>query len=555
MRFTAVLDVLQIPLLRQYQPPPPHVLDPCDFSKLRNLNSTLTQIDAIRTVGGTSGVSVGVMRNGCSILEHHIGFSDVENQIIANSSTRYPLGSLTKAFVSVTIAELVQDGILDLDKPIITYIPELSFQSDLSLASRLTLRDILSHNTGLLRLDALWLGANSEIIIPKEFALAVFNYLQPVYPLRSQWLYNNWMYALAGEIIERVTNMSWGHTLQQRVLRKIGLEQTSVLKSDIPADSTALPYLVMDNKSLSRTGTLTLTDDVLMSSAGGVRSTVHDMLRWGHTLLTSLPGESNPILSLDAVFSGHSFMSKSPASDDLYTLGFAKVTTPAQFGKIGFNPGLVKTMPFIGDVDDNSLRVFYHNGALPGYNNCFMLIPSIETVIVVLTNSISHGDTADWAAQALLQAVLDSEHPIDLIPFAEEAADTWRQGYETISSILKAEKQLGTPEPAHSDLVGTYRHETGALFLRVYKEEDGDRLKFSINGEESQAHVLSHYHFDTFIFFPSSADERTRRGLFHYGLHAWLLSFERGEGGRMGIVKWILDEQGRDGGEVFTRHD
>ncbi|KAJ8130193.1 hypothetical protein O1611_g3437 [Lasiodiplodia mahajangana] len=519
------------------------------LSSNSSLRDILPQIEVLRGIGGTAGMSIGVMRQGRVVLEHNFGLADVENNTVASSSTRYPLGSLTKAFVAATIAQLVHNGVLDWRAPITTYIPELSFQADPTLAKRLTLLDILSHNTGLIRLDALWLGAENEVIIPKNYTITVCNHLRPMYSLRSKWFYNNWMYALAGEVIERVTNMSWGQALDEKVLRKLGLGQTTVYKSAIPKGSTALPYLVLDDKSLVRTGNLGLTDGDLMSSAGGVRSTVHDMLSWGNSLLATFRDEEGPLFSMDTIFSGQSFMEPSAKLDELYSMGFAKVMTPIQFGKLGFNPSLIDTMPTIGGGP--SRQVFYHNGILTGYNNCFMIIPSLDTVIVVLTNSISQGDTADWAAQTLLQAVLDTESPVDIVPFAERASEKWRTMHASISNILNVERTPGTDEPYHRELVGIYSHPTGALYLEVYEDKNND-LMFNINGKKSQAHVLSHYHYHTFVFLPSS-DERIRRGLFHYEPYAWLLSFEKNAQGDVDRVVWRLDDQETTEGEAFIR--
>jgi CubicO group peptidase (beta-lactamase class C family) len=59
------------------------------------------------------------------------------------------------------------------------------------LADRLTLIDLLSHQTGLERLDAFWLGAENEVLVAKDLTVAAINQLSPVYPLRTKWMYNN----------------------------------------------------------------------------------------------------------------------------------------------------------------------------------------------------------------------------------------------------------------------------------------------------------------------------------------------------------------------------
>ena len=493
-------------------------------------------------------MSIGVMYQGEVVLEHNFGFADLEAKVVPDSTTRYPLGSLTKAFVATTVAQLVDENLLKWDEPLNTYIPELSFDSDPYLSTRLTLIDLLSHQTGLSRLDALWLGANGEVNVPKNFTVAMCNHLPYTYPYRSTWLYNNWMYALADEVIERVTGSPFGEVLASRVLEKVGLAQTTIIKDEIPINSTAAPYLILDYKSPSRTAELGLTDGVLMSTAGGIRSTVHDMLKWGHAILSPFRDEKTPLSGLDSILSSHSFLKRFYAFDELYTLGFAKVTTPARFGRMGFNPSLIKEgMPILGTVSD-SRQVFYHNGAITGYNNCIMLIPGLDAVIIVLTNSISHGDTADWAAQTILQAVLDTSSPTDLHPLAKKAANMWTTTYKAIRELLEQERIPGTKAPPHDELVGIYRHATNALSLQIFK--DGDSLKFSINGQQSQEHTLSHYHYDSFIFLPT-ADDRVRRGLFHYSTNAWLIHFERDSEKKCNRLVWNIDAQAPKGEEFI----
>lgn len=534
----------QLPVLLNKPPP--------SAEASRNaLKDMLPVIEKLRHIGGTAGVSIGVLNHGEVVDEFSLGFSDRDSQRIADPSTRYPLGSLSKAFVATTVSELVHEGLLEWDKPVTAYLPELHFAADPSLADGLTLVDLLSHQTGLERLDAFWLGAENEVLVAKDLTVAVINQLSRVSPLRTKWMYNNWMYALVGEVMERVTRSSWGTALQTRVLEPLQLQQTTVIKSRIPAGSTASPYMITDDGDPVRIADVPLLDGTTMSPAGGVRSSAHDMLIWAKALMAGFRGETSPLHRVEDVLSGHAFTNRSSGFDELYALGLAKVTTPTQFGKMGFNPSLVDQMPLIG-ADGPPTSIFYHNGAMPGYNHCLMMIPGQQAAIIVLTNSISRGDTADWIAQAILQALLGSgsgSQPVDLVPIAEGAAEKWKTRYAAMVDTLERERTPGTKAPPPSDVVGSYRHKTGALWLDV--SEDAGVLKFQVNGRESQTHTLQHYHYDTFCFLPS-ADERIRRAMFHYTAPGFLLHFEReGEGGVVS-VKWKLGNQVTDG-EVFAR--
>ncbi|KAL6881405.1 beta-lactamase/transpeptidase-like protein [Trichoderma novae-zelandiae] len=538
--FSLLAAAQQIPL--PPLPPLPESAPSTALALQDRLIQVLPQIEALKNIGGTAGVSIGVMTHGHVLLDTNLGFSDVERRLTANSTTRYPIASLTKAFVAATIAQLVDEGLLKWDEPLTSYIHELAFEHNPSLAGQLTLIDILSHRTGLARLDALWLGADSQTFTPKNFTVALCNHLPSVHPVRSQWLYNNWMYALAGEVIERVTNQSWGKVLSSRVLTPLKLSQTTVIASEIPPDSLALPYMVLDDKTPVQVGKMGLTDGSIMTSAGGMRSTVSDLVIWGNALLSRFRDDEEARLALlDTVLSGHSFINSTATSDELYALGFAKVVTPAQFGKIGFNSMLMDAMPVIG-AGAKPHQVFYHSGAGAGYNHCFMLVPGSQSVIVVLTNSVSQGDTADWIAQSLLQAVLDEKQAVDLTPFAEQAAAKWRATHQEIVDALEKERKPDSPEPRHDNLVGKYWHKSRALHLEVSLHEDG-ALKFNINGQPDQEHVLSHYGNDTFIFLPS-ADQRLRSGLFHYGPPTWLLHFDQQDAsGQFMEIQWNIDSQ------------
>ncbi|CAK7235407.1 hypothetical protein SCUCBS95973_009259 [Sporothrix curviconia] len=520
------------------------------------------QIAALRQIGGTVGLSVGVVSHGSTILDHHLGFADTSGAV-ANASTRYTLGSLTKAFVSATVAQLVDEDALrgwdagaDGDGSVGSYLPALTFEDRPSLAQQLSLTDLLTHRTGLGRLDALWLGASGRTLVPKSATVALCGHLPSVAPVRSTWLYNNWMYALVAEVMERATGQHWGETLAARVLQPLHLTQTTVIASEIPDTNIAMPYMVLDDKTPSPLGhQLGLTQDEAMAAAGGVRSSLHDLLVWSDSLLASLAKDEdgnenkneNKLTGLGPLFSGHSFLNSSVANDELYGFGFAKVTTPVTLGKIGFNPGLVPDMPVLGagGKHTRSRTVFYHSGGLPGYNHCLILVPHAQTAIVVLTNSIAQGDVADWTAQALLQAVLGdgnggpAEQPVDFLPYAERAAAAWRSTHQKLVDELDKGRQPGTPEPAHADLVGRYEHVTKALFLEVSQTDD--TLKFRVNDAPEQEHVLTHYAGNTFIFLPATSDERLRRGLFHYGASAWLVEFRKDDRGRFTEIAWNLD--------------
>ena len=508
----------------------------------------LPDVEDLRSLGGTAGVSIGVLHNGEVVAKHFLGHRDVEANKPSNASTLYVLGSLTKMFVCSTCAQLVEDGTLQWDAPISRYIPEFKPKEDPEIGERLYLSDLLAHLTGLARKDSLWLGAENKILVDKEHLVDVCNDLTSVSKPRESWLYNNLMYALVGQVIERTTKHPWGSVLEERVLKPIGMLSTTVKSSELETDAIAHPYMVGEDGNLFRMNDIAMLDDNALSPAGGIRSNIDDMLKWAKELVDTSHGSSPKLANLDKILSAHAILERKSGFDELYTLGLAKVTTPATFGKMGFNVTLLDKMPLIGEESQSEL-VFYHNGALPGYNHCFMMVPRTKTAIVVLTNSLSRGDTADWIAQVLLQAVMGFTPSIKMTESARQAANVWKGKYDTMKKNLDEKRVSDTPEPAHKDLFGTYHHSTGALKLEVF--EIDQTLKFRINGLDSQLHTLLHYNYDTFSFMPS-AEERNKRGMIQYAMDSWLIQFQRDAGGTIVSLKWNLDKDVPDG-DLFEK--
>ena len=82
-----------------------------------------------------------------------------------------------------------------------------------------------------------------------------------------------------------------------------------------------------------------------------------------------------------------------------YGMGWVRTQVPGILGAIGCNPGFVKRLPIAGRGVTNT--IFYHQGSLAGYTSSAYLIPDIKSAIIVLSNSISLNDCADWVGQAL----------------------------------------------------------------------------------------------------------------------------------------------------------
>lgn len=142
------------------------------------------------------GFAVAVVEKNKVVYAKGFGYKDFENKIPVTVHTQFAIGSCTKAFTASMLGILRKDGKINFDSAAINYIPELRFSSD-ELTTHITIKDMLSHRTGLPRYDYSWYlwPSGSEDSLMKRV-----RYMEPTYPLRAQWQYNNWMYFLLGVI-------------------------------------------------------------------------------------------------------------------------------------------------------------------------------------------------------------------------------------------------------------------------------------------------------------------------------------------------------------------
>src|SRR5260370_1094689 len=143
------------------------------------------------------GIGVGIVVNDKLVFAKGYGYRDYEKKLPITANTLFPIASNTKLFTAVAAGFLVEEGKLTWDRPIRESVPTIEFY-DNALNNTVTLRDMLSHRTGITRHDTIWY--KSDYTTKELFER--LKYLEPKEPPRQLFLYNNMMYAGAGYSIE-----------------------------------------------------------------------------------------------------------------------------------------------------------------------------------------------------------------------------------------------------------------------------------------------------------------------------------------------------------------
>src|SRR5579871_2464134 len=159
------------------------------------------------------GVGVGIVVNDQLVFAKGYGFRDYGNKLPFTSKTMSPIASNTKLFTAIAAGMLVEEGKLTWDKPVRDSAPSIRFFND-QLNNTVTLRDMLSHRTGITRHDTIWY--KSDFTRKQLFEKLV--YLEPQEPIRQTFLYNNLMFAAVGYLIELQTGKTWEQFVKERIL-------------------------------------------------------------------------------------------------------------------------------------------------------------------------------------------------------------------------------------------------------------------------------------------------------------------------------------------------
>jgi CubicO group peptidase (beta-lactamase class C family) len=174
------------------------------------------------------GVGVGIVVNDKLVFAKGYGYRDYEKKLPFTPRTMSPVASNTKLFTAVAAGMLVEEGKLTWDKPVRDSVPTIRFYNE-QLNNAVTLRDMLSHRTGITRHDTIWY--KSDFTRKQLFEKLV--YLEPEQPMRETFLYNNLMFSAVGYLIELQSGKTWERFVSEKILDPLQMNSTSYAIADM----------------------------------------------------------------------------------------------------------------------------------------------------------------------------------------------------------------------------------------------------------------------------------------------------------------------------------
>ncbi|UZP32262.1 hypothetical protein NXS19_000078 [Fusarium pseudograminearum] len=396
---------------------------------------------------GTPGLAIGIFNHEGRIFDKYLGYRDVPQKLAPNPETVFNIGSMCKGFTAVAVACLVTDGKLHWDDRVEKFIDELHGTN----IGQFTIRDLLSHRTGLCRSDALFIGSDNQLLLSKDQGTSLLASLDTSSPPRQDFIYNNFGYHAIGCVIEKVSSMSYGDFLEKRIFKPLGMTRTFTTLPPSQDVNVSLAYMPYHNLQLRQVPSPLISSDTVAFSAGGIRSCMRDLVTFYNSLLRGLTTSKElEILNLDhdklqTVFEA-TMPLKVAASprEQSYALGWARTQLPNQVSEITGNSGLLEDYPRIGSYENGPL-LFHHAGNNIGCSSSVYLMPELDVGIVVLGNSLGHCDATDWTCQILTETILSHDIKINFPSFISAAASKGRSAMERVQDALEGERVPSEP--------------------------------------------------------------------------------------------------------------
>ena len=424
------------------------------------------------------GTAVAIVREDEVVYLSVHGARDIEAGHALTSDTRFPLASVTKSVTAMSVALLVDDGLLGWDTPVREYVPELVFHDDY-VTQHVTVRDMLSHRTGLPRHDlSAW-----RLDVPRSEYVKRLRHLEPSATFREKFQYNNLMYYSAAHLVETVAGSRWEDFVQERIFTPLDMAASNFQPEPPLAGQLLAKGYRPDRDETGAVVKLIETQfgahtELSPGAAGALFSTLDDLVRWlgahvnhGRSGDTQLVSAAN----LQQMHLPHTIIPGGGLNEALFG------TTLMAYG-MGW-----MIQPYRG------LTVVQHGGNVEGHSLMIGFVPRERIGVIVLTNlagtplrdallyeSIDRAlglDARDWSAR--LHQVVD--------PMVVGRA---RSKTETASARV-AEAPM-----THSlaDYAGTFQHPG---YPPIEVEVDGEALRARLVGSLDWA-PLTHHHYDVF---------------------------------------------------------
>ncbi|MFZ0414471.1 MAG: serine hydrolase [Candidatus Acidiferrales bacterium] len=420
--------------------------------------------------GKVPGLAVGIVQNGHPVYVKGFGVRDINTQQPVTPETLFDIGSCTKAFTAAAVGILVDEGKMQWDDRVDEYIPFFHLYDSLA-DENVTMRDLLTHRTGMGGTDLLWYGGSLSL----EQIIRRVRYIPPEFGFRARFEYQNVMYATAGYAVGQASGGTWQDFVRQHIFEPLGMNGADFSATDAQnAPDHATPHDLKDGKVAAIPWRN--IDDV--APAGSINAGVGDMTKWIAMQLNDGKANGQQIVSTKSLQEMHTPQIVVPQGGE-FDLFFPKSL------QMSYGMGW-----FIQDYGGH--QIWLHPGDIDGFASLVVLIPEVKTGFVILTN-LDHTALRAGLGWHLIDEFLG-------LPQQDWTAHFTKVADQFTAMEKKAEEGSKTPKhpnthPSHelAAYAGTYRNKAYGDAVVTFQ---GNALRIQFH---SFSGTLRHFQYDTFV--------------------------------------------------------
>ncbi|HEX4227053.1 MAG TPA: serine hydrolase domain-containing protein [Bryobacteraceae bacterium] len=231
------------------------------------------------------GLTLGLANRSGTVRTASFGFADLEAKTPLTPEMRFQIGSISKSFVALTLLQLRDEGKLDLDQPILEYLPWLPIETGYGV---ITVHHLLTHTSGLP--DSLNLFASDPS----------WRHVQGFKP-GEHFYYCNVGFSILGHLISKLDGRPWTQAIRERIMTPLGMTASRAIIDDTTRSRRPSSYKPFyEDRPYPRQGRLAEAEDLVFDdAAGSVLSTPGDMARYMRMILNRGTGPNGRIVSED----------------------------------------------------------------------------------------------------------------------------------------------------------------------------------------------------------------------------------------------------------------
>jgi CubicO group peptidase (beta-lactamase class C family) len=425
------------------------------------------------------GLSVAIVKDGKVVLAKGYGVRRMAQAAPVDGHTRFGIASNTKLFTATAVAMLVEDGKLEWDKPVTTYLPWFAM-SDPYVTHELTVRDLLVHRSGL------GLGAGDLLWWPptsysRQEVVRRLRFIPLATSFRSTYAYDNVLYLVAGQVIEAVSGQSWEDFVRSRIFRKIGMTDSDLLRAGQPLGANVAGTHAAVNDTVQPVDPF-VSDNA--NPAAGIMSSAADMARWMMVQLDS-----------GRVAAGSQLFSPASVKQLWREVTPIPISDPPVPGLMHLRPRMAGYGLGLWARDYQGKFLLYHTGGLPGYLSKVAMMPDLRLGVAVLTNQESGA-----AFESIVYRVLDHYLGVKAADYPALYQEVVRKNREKVRAVEeKAAASRDSTEGPSLPLekyAGRYRD---PWYGEIGISEENGRLLIRFARTPALVGDLVHWQHDTFL--------------------------------------------------------